>query len=128
MHRAKRQWLWTTMALVAIAMGLTIAFHEVISPVALTRTRMVWLQQRVIEFAKVHGRMPTGLQELALTSVNRDSTVDAWQQPIKFRLTSNDVAILSSFGADRKSGGIGQDADIEIKVSVRSTNAGLIRR
>jgi len=80
-------------------------------------------------FRNDHGRWPSedeGLDAL-LNDPNgpyvesSSALIDPWGQRIRYRVSSDGTASVSSLGADKSIGGIGIDSDIVVTVSVPTT-------
>ena len=90
------------------------AFVCRIPPDAMTRTRMTVTKVRIVDYYADKGSLPRVLSDLPPGDPNKDnSTDDAWEQPIDYRVNDKKVTLMS-LGADGEIGGEGMDQDIII--------------
>jgi hypothetical protein len=97
-----------------LVLSLVLAFAWVcgISPYEMTHTAMVETFVRINQYAEVHRSLPPSLDVLPKRDGYANRTTDGWNRPLRYRVTSNGVITLQSFGADGKPGGSGENADI----------------
>ena len=70
-------------------------------PGRVTTARLAELQASISEYAKKHGAPPETLAELP----GENSPVDAWNQPLTYRVLGDGRVEIASLGADGKPGG-----------------------
>lgn len=72
-----------------------------------------------------HGRFPTeaqGIQVLVDEHLFEVFPQDPWDRPYRYRL-DGEVPVVSSLGNDKKPGGTGLAADVEMRFDQRNANA-----
>lgn len=81
----------------------------------LTRTRLIVIQRRIIDYYSSTGAWPQTLIDLPSDKSDVDnSLVDAWGRSIVYRVIGDHV-VLESMGRDGNLGGTGQDSDLFIR-------------
>jgi len=93
--------------------------HE--AEVAGTKIRMRNLRGAIARYRRHHETLPAEIDELTVPSEQNFNEsyvsalaelLDAWDNPLRYRRTSEDTYTLTSYGADGEPGGEGVDADI----------------
>jgi hypothetical protein len=74
---------------------------------------MYALRARILAFARANGTMPRDLASLPSVAAYSNEIADGWGQPIQLSIVEDRYVILKSFGADKRSGGREEGADIE---------------
>jgi hypothetical protein len=111
--------------IVASAALIAFVFLEIIvdriPPRSLTATRMQGLKRRILRDAQAKGVLPVSLKNLLPIEGFDNSLLDGWGREIVFDVSSGTVT-LRSFGADGKTGGTGEDADIARSFPTRAAD------
>lgn len=77
----------------------------------MTVNRIRFTAGRILEFAKVHNRLPASLLELPARKGYDNETTDGWGCDILYEVKPDGMVSLTSYGRDRRPGGGGEDAD-----------------
>jgi hypothetical protein len=85
---------------------------DVITPIEMTHTAIDETFVRVDLYAKQHGAIPPSLAVLPQRSGYMNRTTDGWKRPLLYDIRNDGCVTLTSYGKDRKPGGVGEDADI----------------
>lgn len=83
-----------------------------ITPREMTLTAIGESFSRIHIFAKANNKLPESMTELPRRDGYLNRTTDGWSQELLYEVSNVGIVSLSSYGADRKPGGIGEDADI----------------
>jgi hypothetical protein len=81
--------------------------------------------QRIQKYIKVHRQAPPSLSVLAVDSEFPTAMVDGWGHDLQYSVDREGIITLTSFGADGKPGGKGQDADIVVRYRTRNADGTL---
>lgn len=100
---------------------------EMVPPRDLTVTRIRVTELRIRIFWKAHGRLPVRLSDLQILKGRDNATIDGWGRAIKYDVTERSIVTLSSFGADRATGGTGLNQDIVVTFDVNDANTQAMR-
>ena len=87
-------------------------FGELVPPRSLTFGRMLVTKRRIIQFARLHHKLPSDLAGLPEMPGYDNGTTDAWKRPLDYSFDGSGVVTLQSFGADKQPGGDGDKRDI----------------
>jgi len=74
---------------------------------------------RIRVFYKEHHRFPRSLAELPQRVGYAVRIVDGWGRPLIYRQEGESAIVLLSLGRDRRPGGVGDDEDVQEKLSVK---------
>ncbi len=100
----------------ALSLSLVLAFAwsriDVIAPVELTESAMLETFARINNYTQTNQAIPLTLQVLPRREGYDNRTTDGWGRPLHYRVGEDGIITLTSFGADGKAGGRGEDADI----------------
>ncbi len=114
-RRAGRYAVGVIIAFGVILVAREIFFHP-LPPRARTFSNIRQTKIDLITFARIHGRLPNRLSEAPETNgtwpAQINSRIDAWGTPLFYRANADGSVILGSYGADRRPGGKGEDADL----------------
>ncbi len=89
-----------------------VLFAERAPPRSLTAGRMHVSRWRILQFAYRHNKLPATLAELPARPGYDNATDDAWGRPLDYSVDDSGAVMLRSLGADRRSGGEGDDRDM----------------
>lgn len=97
---------------VGILVVVMLCLVDVIPPRALTLTRMLGAQVRILEYARTHGQLPSDLSVVPLREGYEDRIMDAWGRKLIYEVDASGTVTLKSLGKDGVVGGAGDDTDI----------------
>jgi hypothetical protein len=112
-------------SLIILAVGTLVgcralaSFIDIIPPVDLTRSHITETFCRIEMYVKTNKSIPPSLDVLPNRDGYANSTLDGWNRLLQYRVTEDGLITLTSFGADGKPGGDGENADISETRRVR---------
>lgn len=65
-------------------------------------------------YAQAHKAVPSSLDVLPKREGYVNRTTDSWNRPLQYHIADDGMLTLTSYGADGKPGGTGEDADISV--------------
>ena len=83
----------------------------ILPPENITATRMDCIKQGIEKYAKVNGKTPNRLSDLPASDSHSININDAWGNEIVLAV-QGEVVTLTSFGKDKKPGGVGENLDV----------------
>jgi hypothetical protein len=85
-----------------------------ITPVEETRSAITETFVRINLYAETHKAIPLSLDVLPKRAGYANRTTDGLKRPLQYRIADDGLLTLTSYGADGKPGGTGEDADISV--------------
>ena len=83
-----------------------------ITPVEMTLTAIGETFVRIAIYAENNKAVAPSLDVLPKRDGYANQTTDGWNRPLQYRVTEDGIITLTSFGADGKPGGNGENVDI----------------
>jgi hypothetical protein len=94
---------------------LPLAFPGRVPPTEITRSRMAFDRQRILEYARDHNQLPPDLSALPRLALKPEADhyfEDGWHRRITYEVDPSGMVTLISLGKDGVPGGSGDNADI----------------
>jgi hypothetical protein len=104
---------------------LAVILGERIPPDALTRGAIHESALRANMYAVAHKAVPPSLEVLPKREGYANNTTDGWGRTLQYNVNEDGVMTFTSFGADGKPGGVGEDADYVWSLPTRSQDGSL---
>lgn len=102
----------THLALFAVFAVFAVVSCDRITPVEMTKTAITETVVRINIYAETNRAVPPSLDVLPRRNGYANRTTDGWGRPLQYRVATNGIITLTSFGRDAKPGGSGEDADV----------------
>jgi hypothetical protein len=121
---------WGQVILIVVAFLLPAFFPGTVPPAELTRERMAFDRIRILDYARVHGQLPTDLAALPRLALKPEADhyfEDAWHRRLIYEVDSSGTVTLKSLGKDGVPGGSGDDADIVFKFPSHNADGSWIK-
>jgi len=104
-------------SVLVITIVLPLAFPGRVPPAEVTRSRMAFDRQRILDYAHDHNQLPPTLSALPRLTRKPEADrylEDAWRRPLIYEVETSGIVTLKSLGRDGLPGGSGQDADVTL--------------
>lgn len=110
-----------------LSMIQTAVLHtrETIPRSAMTHHVLHATARRIQEYMKQHRQTPPDLSVLPVEDGRANSAVDGWGHDLQYSVDRDGVITLTSFGADGRPGGNGQNEDIVVRYRTRNADGTL---
>ncbi len=102
-------------SLIVILFALPAVFPGRVPPAKITRQRMAYDRVRILEYGRVHGKLPPDLSVLPRLPLKPEADhyfEDGWRRRLVYEVDSSGIVALKSLGRDGLPGGTGEDAGI----------------